>query len=131
MDAANTQVMSIRLSSEELQKIDDAAAAAGMSRPDYARSKLLAPAIDLPSSRLEALIKHGIYMANQIYVALYSIAEAEGKARRFLSTEELREVYDQVRATTLDYAVEFPDSFEAVQKEIAAASAAAAKSGAK
>ena len=122
MDTANTQVMSIRLSPEELQKIDAAAAAAGMSRPDYARSKLLAPAIELPTSRLEDLVKHGIYLANQIYVGLFSIAEAQGQARRFLSTEELREVYDRVRTAALGYAVEFPEHFEMVQAEITAMS---------
>ena len=127
MDTANTQVMSIRLSAEELQKIDAAAAAAGMSRPDYARRKLLAPAIELPASNLEALVKHAIYTINQTYNALYSIAEAEGKAGRFLSTEQLREVYDRVRAEALVYAVEFPEHFEAVQAEIAAA----AKNGGK
>jgi hypothetical protein len=127
MDATNTQVMSIRLSSEELQKIDAAAAAVGLSRPDYARSKLLAPIIETPTTQLEALIKHAIYMANQIYVGLFSIAEAQGQARRFLSTQELRKVYNQVRAAALNYAVEFPEHFEAVQAEIAAK----AKNGAK
>jgi len=129
MDTANTQVMSIRLSSEELQKIDAGAAAAGMSRPEYARSKLLAPAIELPASnlqarleKLEALVKHGIYITNQVYVALYAIAEAEGKTGHFLTAKQLDEVYDRVRADALVYAVEFPNSFAAVQAEIAAMS---------
>ena len=129
MDTANTQVMSIRLSAEELQKIDAGAAAAGMNRPEYARSKLLAPAIELPASnlearleKLEALVKHGIYITNQVYVALYSIAEAEGKAGNFLTAKQLDEVYDRVSSDALVYAVGFPDSFAAVQAEIAAMS---------
>ena len=127
MDTANTQVMSIRLSPEELQKIDAAAAAAGMSRPDYARSKLLAPAIEMPTGNLETLIKHAIYTINQVHTAMYSIAEAEGKAGRLLSTEQLREVYDRVRADSIRYAVEFPEYFKVIQADIAAA----AKNGVK
>jgi hypothetical protein len=127
MDTTNTQVMSIRLSAEELEKVDAAAAAAGMSRPEYARSKLLAPAIDPPTTNLEALIKHAIYTINQVYVGVFAIAEAEGKARRFLSAREIDQVHDQVRAEALVYAVQFPNSFAAVQAEISAL----AKNGAK
>jgi hypothetical protein len=73
------------------------------------------------------MIKHAIYTINQTHTALYSIAEAEGKAGRFLSTEELREIYKHVRVEAIHYALEFPERFAAVQTEIAAAAQNGAK----
>jgi hypothetical protein len=130
VDTANTQVMSIRLSSEELQKIDAGAAAAGMSRPEYARSKLLETKNGSLESRLQKLedfMVYGLSLLNQVHEALYLITETQGKVQRFLSTEELAEIDDQARADSILFAVEIPGKFAARQAEIAAA----AKNGAK
>jgi len=127
MDEKKRRMVSFEIDVDELEIIEARAANAGLSRSEYLRARAMSDPAETSSNKLEALIKHSIYMANQIYVGLFSIAEAQGQARRFLSTEELRKVYDQVRAEALVYAVEFPESFEAVQAEIAAA----AKSGAK
>ena len=87
MDATNTQVMSLRLSIEELQKIDAAAAEAGMSRPDYARTKLLEPATTA-SSALEESIRHLIYMVENLHLSTYLIAEKSA----FLEPEQLHAI---------------------------------------
>src|SRR5215472_1778980 len=122
--------ISFRATPSEAATIDTEAAKSGLSRADHARSKVLSNAKDETNigsleprlEQLETLIKHGIYITNQVYVALYSIAEAEGKAGNFLTAKQLDEVYDRVRADALVYAVGFPDSFAAVQAEIAAMS---------
>jgi hypothetical protein len=118
MDEKEQKVITFKLSAEEAEALDAKVNQAGMSRSDYLRMVLFAP-LQPTTQRLENLIKHAIYQTNQVHTALYSIAEAQGKARRFLTTSELREVYDRVRAEAIRYAVEFPDSFAAVQAEIA------------
>jgi hypothetical protein len=125
MDTTNTQVMSIRLSSEELQKIDAGAAASGMNRPDYARSKLLAPAIEMPANNLEArleqieaLVKHALCRIDQVYDGIFSIAEDEGK----LSTEQLKEIHDRILEQTVRHATKLPESLATMQAKIAEAS---------
>jgi len=125
-----------RANNEEVALIDQEAARIGMNRADYLRFRTI-PAngkkqetsdttgtsidnLEARLEKLEALVKHGIYITNQVYVALYAIAEDEGKAGRFLTAPQLDEVHDRVRAEALDYAVKFPASFAAVQAEIAA-----------
>jgi hypothetical protein len=123
-----------RATPTEAAAIDAAAAKNGLSRADHARSKVLSTTNDDASNghldtrleKLEALIKHCIYMVNQVYVGFFSIAEAEGKAGHFLTAQQLDEVYDQTRTDALVYAIEFPESFAAVQAEIAALSKKAA-----
>ena len=125
-----TQTVGFRATAEEVATMDASAKASGISRADYVRSKVLAASTPTPDARidnLEAMIKHAIYAINQVHTALYSIAEAEGKAGRFLSTEELREVYKRVRVEAIRYALEFPERFVAVQAEIAAAAQNGAK----
>ena len=126
MDEKEQKVITFKLSVEEAEKLDAKADAAELSRSDYLRKVLFTPSV--PSNgKLEDLIKHAIYTINQVHTALYSIAEAEGKAGRFLSTEELRDIYKSVRVETIRYALEFPERFEAVQAEIAAAAQNGAK----
>ncbi|MBV8452875.1 MAG: hypothetical protein JOZ29_11455 [Deltaproteobacteria bacterium] len=122
MDEKKSRMLSFEVSSEEFEFIEAATAKAGISRSEYLRARATSPPTTTSNGNLEALIKHSIYMINQVYVGLFSIAEAEGKTGRFLSMEQLETVYNQVRADALVYAVEFPDSFAAVQAEIAAAS---------
>ena len=121
MDDKEQKVITFKLSVEKADALDTSAAEAGMNRTEYICARLFSPPPPA-KDRLEALIKHSIYMINQVYVGLFSIAEAQGKAGRFLSLEQLEAVFDQVRADALVYAVEFPDSFAAVQAEIAALS---------
>ncbi len=78
---------------------------------------------------LADLIKHGIYLANQAIVTVYSIARAEGKHNRFLSYDELREVYKRVNAEAILYAVEFPEQFVEVRELIDAKRKAATSGG--
>jgi hypothetical protein len=118
-----TVTISFRATPSEAAAMDTEAAKNGLSRADHVRSKVLSGANDLTTNgALEALVKHAIYTINQTHSALYSIAEEQGKTGRFLTSGELEKVYDRVRGEALQYAVEFPDSFGAVQAEIAALS---------
>jgi uncharacterized protein (DUF1778 family) len=121
MEERSQQVLSCKVSAEEADTIKSRAQARGISVSEFLRTRALAEADDNVIERLQALIKHAIYQINQTHIALYSIAEAEGEAKRFLSTQELRTVYDRVRAEAISYAVEFPEKLAAVQAEIAAA----------
>jgi len=120
VDSANTQVMSIRLSSEELQKIDAEAAEAGMSRADYIRMTLLSaratPAADASNRYIEALLRHLIYITNRIHIAVYSIAETAGT----LPTERLETIYENSVTEGLQYMADLPKIIARVQAQVAA-----------
>src|SRR5262249_55587730 len=127
MDEKKPRMLSFEVSPEEFEFIEAATAKAGVSRSEYLRERATSnPAaanngnLEARIERLEALIKHCIYMVNQVYVGMFSIAEAESKTSRFLTPAQLDEVYKQTRVDALVYAVEFPESFAAVQAEIAA-----------
>ena len=120
MDSANTQVMSIRLSSEELQKIEAEAVEAGMSRADYIRRILLsaraiAPA-DAGNSHIEALLRHLIYITNRIHIAVYSITETAGT----VSTDRLETTYENSQTEGLQYMADLPKIMAKVQALVAA-----------
>jgi len=121
MDDKERKMISFQVSAEELAAIEARAAKAGLSRSEYLRLRALSEPAASSIETLEALIKHAIYLTNQVHEGLYSIAEAEGKAQRFLSTEELEKVYYQAQANALVYVVEFPDKFAAMRAEVAAA----------
>src|SRR5215472_8008282 len=121
MEDRSQQVLSCKVSAQEADTIKSRAQARGVSVSEFLRTRALTEADDSTIEQLETLIKHAIYQINQTHIALYSIAEAEGVAKRFLSTQELRAVYDRARAEAFSYAVEFPEKLAAVQAEIAAA----------
>jgi mobilization protein NikA len=129
VDEKKPRMLSFEVSPEEFEFIEAATAKAGISRSEYLRARATSNPqaasngnLAARLERLEALITHCIYMVNQVYVGLFSIAEAEGKGGRFLTAQQLDEVYEQTRKDALVYAVEFPESFAAVQTEIAALS---------
>ena len=120
MESANTQVMSIRLSAEELQKIEAEAVEAGMSRADYIRRTLLsvpatAPA-DAGNRQIEALLRHLIYITNRIHIAIYSIAETAGT----VSTDRLETIYENSVTEGLQYMADLPKIIAKVQALVAA-----------
>ena len=125
MDTTNTQVMSLRLSSEELQKIDAAAAEAGMSRADYTRSRLLpstpAPAPEVGSKHFEDLLRQVLYVVARLHAAVYSIAETAGT----VSTDRLHEIYDECAQEGMRYLEELPKAIAKVQAQITAQTTAA------
>jgi uncharacterized protein (DUF1778 family) len=43
MDSKETQTISLRVTAEELQRVDNAAQEAGLNRPDYIRARIFAP----------------------------------------------------------------------------------------
>ena len=88
MDTTNTQVMSLRLSAEEIEKIDAAAAMTGMSRPDYVRSKLLMAPASAPAIPLQETLNYLIYMVENLHLSTYLIAEKSA----VLLPEQLQEI---------------------------------------
>ncbi len=122
MESANTQVMSIRLSSEELQKLDADATEAGIGRADYVRRTLLSaratPPADAGNRHIEALLRHLIYITNRIHMAVYSIAETAGT----LSTERLETIYENSATEGLQYMADLPKIIAKVQDQVAAQS---------
>jgi mobilization protein NikA len=112
--------VSFRVSIEEDEVIKSGAREQGISVSEYVRARVFSEPAERSSHYLAELIKHGIYLANQAIVAVYSIAQAEGKHNRFLSYDELREVYKRVNAEAIQYAVEFPEQFIQVQQLIEA-----------
>ena len=120
MDDKERRMISFQVSGQELEMIEGRAAEAGLSRSEYIRARALSESAERSDNYLAELIKHGIYLANQAIVAVFSIAQAEGKHNRFLSYDELREVYKRVNAEAILYAVEFPEQFVQVQDLIEA-----------
>ncbi len=121
MDEKEQKVITFKLSAEEAEALDAKANQAGMSRSDYLRMVLFTPP-EPTSNNLETLIKHALYRIDQVHNALYSIAEGEGKVGRFLSTDELQEIYDHIKDETVKHARELPNRLAAMQAKIAAAS---------
>jgi hypothetical protein len=115
------QTIGFRVTKSERTTLENAAQRAGVTLAEYARTKVLSSDRTTATDDLEALVKHCIYIVNQTHDAVFSIAEAQGNARRFLTTEELEEVYREVQARVLAYAVEFPKKFAALRDEIMAA----------
>ena len=129
MDEKKPRMLSFEVSPEEFEFIEAATAKAGISRSEYLRARATSNPtaasngnLDARPDKLESLIKHCIYTINQVYAGLFSIAEAQGKSGRFLTAQQLDEIDAQARKEALAYAVEFPQSFAAVQAEIAALS---------
>jgi mobilization protein NikA len=112
--------VSFRVSIEEDEVIKSGAREQGISVSEYVRARVFSEPAERSNNYLAELIKHGIYLANQAIVAVYSIAQAEGKHNRFLSYDELREVYKRVNVEAIRYAVEFPEQFVEVQELIEA-----------
>jgi Ribbon-helix-helix protein, copG family len=107
MDEKEQKVITFKLSAEETEALDTKANQAGLSRSDYLRTLLAAHPQPI-AEQFEDLLKYAIYGINQVYLAVYSIAEAEGKAGRFLTSTQLDEIHKQIKEDTVKYAVNFP-----------------------
>jgi hypothetical protein len=120
MEDKERRMISFQVSAEEAKALDARAKQAGLSRSDYLRDLIFNRSTS-STTDLEELIKHAIYVTNQVHSAVFSIAESQGRAGRFLSTEELLEVINRVEADALRYAAEFPARFAARQMKWLAA----------
>ena len=98
--AEQTQKLTFGASAEEADTIKAAASQRGVSVSQYLHAKVFeehAPALNTPGdgvkfmSRLEALLRHLIYIANKIHIATYAIAEAS----HVLTEGQLQKVYDE------------------------------------
>jgi hypothetical protein len=121
MDDKESKILSFQVTVEELAIIDARAAKAGANRSEYLRTRALSEPVAAPSDELRDLIRYGIYLETQIYNGMFSIAEGQGKVKRFLSNEELKGISQRVRRDTVQYAVGFDEHFKAVAAELDAA----------
>jgi len=110
-----TQTVGFRATPQEIASIDARAKAAGMSRADFARSKVVAAEEAPPQANVEALLRHLIYMASRIHIALYAIPQMAGT----LSTKALKEIYEGTRSESVKYLAELSDVLAATQAKIA------------
>jgi len=115
MDDKEQKVITFKLSVEETEALDARATHAGMSRSDYLRMVLFAPA-EAPSADLEPILRHLIYIANRTHTAVYSIAETAGT----LSSDQLQEIHDACRLEGLRYVSDLPQCMAKVQAQITA-----------
>src|SRR5208283_958364 len=109
-----TQTVGFRATPQEIASIDARAKAAGMSRADFARSKVVATEEPPSQANLEALLRHLIYMVSRTHIALYAIPETAGT----LSTEALEKIHESVRIEGLKYLVDLNDVLAATEVKI-------------
>lgn len=107
MDEKGQTVVTFKLPLDEVQLLDAKAAKEGMNRSDYLRMLILNPPLTRIDD-LEMLLRHIIFMVNQTHNAVYSIAEMEGKAKRFPTTDELAGIYNRIEAETVFYSLDLP-----------------------
>jgi Ribbon-helix-helix protein, copG family len=114
------KLITFKLPPAEAEALDHRAEQAGMNRRDYLR--LAIATLGQPRiNELRDLLQYAIYLETQIYNGLFSIAEGEGKAKRFLSNAELKEINQRMRRDAIQYAVGFDEHFKAVMAELTAA----------
>ena len=116
MDEKQQQVISCKMSADEAEAINAAAASLGISVSEYVRSKVLASAGECLQGNLEALLRYLIYITNRTHIAVYSIAQNAGT----LTTDQLRTIYDDAVTAGLRYMAELPERMTKTQAQIAA-----------
>ena len=76
---------------------------------------------DVTTGKLEALLRHLIYMESRTHIALYSIHEMAGT----LSTPALQGIYEHAVSESLKYMVALSDRIAKAQAQIAAEASSA------
>jgi hypothetical protein len=66
MDDNDRRMISFQASAKELETIEERARKRGLSRSEYIRTRTTIDPEQSPESDLEALVKHGIYLTNQV-----------------------------------------------------------------
>ena len=116
MEDKDKRIVSFQVSADELEAIEGAAAKQGISRSEYVRSKVLAPAGQGPQGNFEALLRYLIYITNRTHMAVYAIAENAGT----LTTDRLQTIYDDAVTEGLRCMAELPERMAKTQAQIAA-----------
>jgi replicative DNA helicase len=129
MNEENLVAFTFKVSADEAEVIQAAADQEGISRSEclrnaiskYIRNRTQTPA-DAPTSNVEALLRHLIYIGSRIHIALYALHETAGT----LSTAALQEVYEHAVSESLKYMVGLDDRITKTQTQIAAQANSAA-----
>jgi len=134
MNEENLVALTFKVSTDEAEVIQANADEEGVSRSEYLRNAIsryirngMRTPADAPTGNVEALLRHLIYMASRIHIALYAIPQTAGT----LSIKVLKEIYEGTRSESVKYLVELSDVLAATQAKIAeqANSAAAQANG--
>jgi hypothetical protein len=114
MDEKERRFISFQVSAKEAETIEAAAAQQGVSRSEYLRQKLLAPAVQPTNCDIEAMLRHLIHITNCTHGAVYSIAETAGT----VPTPQLREIYDDLTTAMTRYLADLPNRMAKVQERV-------------
>jgi uncharacterized small protein (DUF1192 family) len=114
-----TQTVGFRATAQEIAKIDAEAKAAGLSRADYARNKVIAPPNSASTDKLEALLRYIIFGLNRIHIAIYLMAEQPAKTGEPLTLQDLKNISLAALTETLEMMAEFDQRIGQTQAEIA------------
>jgi hypothetical protein len=117
VDEKEQKTITFKLSAEETERLDAKVNAAGLSRSDYLRKVLFAPAEPSNGNR-DRMFRYVIYVLQRIHSAIYLIAEQTGK-HGVLSTEQLQQVYLNSLNTTLEVMTEADENITKMEKDIA------------
>jgi hypothetical protein len=123
LEEKEPRIFNFKVSIEEAEAIDADAKKLGMSRSDYIRTRVLSPIINAPFANLEALLRFTIWTQNRLHIAMFSIPQAmrlkAEKLRKeagtstnksfqeavMLEDEDLKSIYDDALARSLDFMV--------------------------
>jgi hypothetical protein len=122
MSEENLLALSFKVSTDEAQIIQAAADEKGISRSEYLRNAISeyihnrkrTPA-DAPTSNVERLLRHVIYMASRIHIAVYSMHEMAAT----LSKDQLKTIYEGTRSASAKYLAELSDELTLTEARIA------------
>ena len=114
MEDQERRIVSFQVSAAEAESIEAAAAKEGVSRSEYLRQKLLSPRPEAPTTDIEAMLRHLIYITNCTHGGVYAIAEAAGT----LPTKRLREVYNENAGRAARYMAELPKHLARIQDRV-------------
>jgi hypothetical protein len=109
------QMIGFRVTAKEREQLDAEAAQSGVSLTDYIRRKVLATEEVPPRANLERLLRHVIYMASRIHIAVYAMHEMAGT----LSKDELKKIYEGTRPASAKYLAELSDELTSTEARIA------------
>ena len=121
MDEKERRFISFQVTAEEAEVIENAANQQGLSRSEYLRQTLLAPAPVPAATRDDPLLHHLIYLLARLQASTYMIAERQGA----LPPATLEEVYAATASAAGRYLRELDDRIAQMNEQIRPGEAAA------
>jgi hypothetical protein len=111
MNQESLVTLSFKVSADDIPKIEQRAAAAGMNRSEYLRHCALSSANQDSSAETNKLLRHIIYILARIHSAAYFIPERQ----QVLSTEALQSIYADTIKSARNYMADLDNKLPAVQ----------------